>query len=203
MIRAVIFDSDGMLVHGPRFSEKYVADHDIAITLMNDFFAGPFQQCIVGKADLREELQKDWLEKWSWKGSADELLNYWFSVGDVRDEAVFASVPLLRQKNITCVVATNQEKYRTAHLTNTFGYGTVFDKVYSSAYIGSKKPEPAFFAHITEDLAKTYGVSDPGEVMFWDDDLDNVRGAGDCGFDARHFTDAASYTRVMSEAGIL
>lgn len=203
MIRAVIFDSDGMLVHGPRFSEKYVADHDVAITLLTPFFAGPFQQCIIGKADLRDELQKGWLEKWSWKGSADDLLNYWFSVGDVRDDAVFAVVPELRRKSITCCVATNQEKYRTAYLSSTFGYGTTFDKVYASAYIGAKKPEQGFFEYVANDLARAYGVSDPSEVMFWDDDLDNVRGAGDYGFNAQHFTDAASFTRVLSEAGIL
>ena len=203
MTRAVIFDSDGMLVHGPRFSEKYITDHGISIKLMEPFFEGPFKDCLVGKADLREELTKGWLENWQWRGTVDELLNYWFAVGDRRDESVFSSVATLRGKGIVCLVATNQEKYRTAYLSNTFGYTAAFNKVYSSALIGHKKHEQEFFEHVMRDITASFAISDPKEVMFWDDDIDNVRGASDFGFDAHQFTGAEAYAETMRSMKLL
>ena len=140
MIQAVIFDFDGMLTHGPRFSEHYSKEHGISIDEMTPFFVGPFIDCLVGKADLKDELQKGWLEKWNWTHSADELLKYWFSVGDRLDQNVFDSVGKLRSNGLICVLATNQEKYRTDHLSETFGYNKAFDKVFSSAYTGLKSP---------------------------------------------------------------
>lgn len=61
MTKAVIFDSDGMLSHGPRFSEHYAREHGILIEEMTPFFTGPFKKCLVGQADLKEELAKGWL----------------------------------------------------------------------------------------------------------------------------------------------
>ncbi|KND50429.1 MAG: hypothetical protein AB202_02125 [Parcubacteria bacterium C7867-007] len=65
MIKAVIFDSDGMLSHGPRFSDTYAREQNIPIEEMIPFFTGPFKDCLIGKADLKDELEKgDWLQKW-------------------------------------------------------------------------------------------------------------------------------------------
>ena len=96
MIKAVIFDSDGMLTHGPRFSDTYAKEHGISIEEMTPFFTGPFRECLVGKADVKEELKKGWLKRWQWKGTADDLLGYWFSVGDTLDQEVFTMVGALR-----------------------------------------------------------------------------------------------------------
>jgi putative hydrolase of the HAD superfamily len=203
MIKTVIFDSDGMLTHGPRFSEHYSKEHGISIDEMTPFFVGPFKDCLVGKADLKEELQKGWLEKWKWPGTTDELLDYWFSVGDHLDQNVFASVEKLRDSGLICVLATNQERYRTDYLSDTFGYTDAFDKVFSSAYTGHKKPSSEFFDEIMTYLR----IKDPSiqkaNVLFWDDDNENVAGAHTYGFMTRLFVDNARYTDEMRALELL
>lgn len=203
MIKAVIFDSDGMLSHGPRFSEQYAADHKVSIDVLTPFFIGPFKDCLIGRADLKEELQKGWLEKWGWTGSVDELLEYWFSVGDQLDQEVFDTIAPLRARGVICVLATNQEKYRTEYLSKKFGYGTAFDKVFSSAYLGHTKTSPEALAVIMKYLNDQDPSIDASNTIFWDDDLKNIEQAKAYGLPTEQFIDAVQYKARMRELGLL
>lgn len=202
MIKAVIFDSDGMLSHGPRFSEVYAKEQNIPLSELTPFFTGSFKECLIGKADLKEELKKGWLKKWKWEGSVESFIDYWFSVGDKLDKNVFDSVKKIKSGNIPCVLATNQEKYRTEYLSKKFGYENTFDKIFSSAYVGYKKPSADFFQVIFDYLSRL-SLFSKENVLFWDDDLENVKGAKNFGFQAEIFTDFKSYEAVMKKFGLL
>lgn len=203
MIKAVIFDSDGMLSHGRRFSDTYAKEHEISLDEMTPFFAGPFQDCLVGKADLKEELGKGWMEKWNWRGSVDELLEYWFSTGDQLDNSVFDTVKRLRGECVLCVIATNQEKYRTDYLSNKFDYTRAFDRVFSSAYMGSKKTSTEFLDAVFSFLKEQVPSIQKGEVLFWDDRPENIEKVKQYGFEARQFSDATQYHKEMASLSLL
>jgi putative hydrolase of the HAD superfamily len=99
--------------------------------------------------------------------------------------------------------------YRTALLTNNvreFGEGwrstipvdELFDVVIDSSHVGSRKPEPAYFAHALEAV----GVG-ADEAVFLDDMLCNVEGARDAGLTAIHVVDVgnaiAELERVLAD----
>jgi HAD superfamily hydrolase (TIGR01509 family) len=100
----------------------------------------------------------------------------------------------LRASGIYVVLATNQEKYRTQYMLEHMGFDGVFDKIYSSAHLGLKKPAVAFFARLVEDMKV-----DKDEVLFWDDDQSNIDGALEYGIHAEFYTDYATFLKVMSE----
>lgn len=200
MIKAVIYDSDGMLTHGERFSDTYSKKYNLPIEIMTPFFTGPFKDCLIGKADLKEELENGWLEKWNWSESVDNLLAYWFSTGAKLDTEILRTISNVKAR---CLLATNQEKYRTNYLIEKFKYDTVFEKVFSSAYIGSKKPEGVFFDHIIGYLRNKDSSIEKESVLFWDDDLDNIHGAKDYGLQTIMFTDTNSYKEEMIKLGLL
>lgn len=202
MHKVVVFDSDGMLTHGPRFSEQYSKDQGIDINLMIPFFTGPFKDCLVGKADVKDELQKGWLEKWGWEKGVDEFMDYWFSVGDTLDDRVYDSIKTVRETGVVCVLATNQEKYRTDYLTSKFEYDSVFQSVFSSAYVGFKKPTQEFFLYILSNSIPNEPVA-KSEVLFWDDDTENIEGAHNFGVDTRQYTDFETYSSEMMRLGLL
>jgi FMN phosphatase YigB (HAD superfamily) len=78
MIKVAIFDVDGVLVNGERFSTALDRDYGISIEKTLPFFNGEFQHCLVGNADLKEAVTP-YLLDWGWDKGADIFLDYWFN----------------------------------------------------------------------------------------------------------------------------
>ena len=184
MVKAIIFDADGMIVHGERFSNRLAREYGISVETTSEFFRNEFQLCLVGKADLKQVLPK-YLKRWGWKDSVETLLDFWFSEKyNEIDERFAPIIQELRAKGIKTYLATNNEKHRTDNLVENRGLGKWFDKVFSSAYIGSKKPDGAFFQYILEQIGGTKET-----MLFWDDDTENTDGAAAFGLPIEVYTD--------------
>lgn len=186
--KAIFFDADGVLIKSKHlFTEQLERDYGIKIELMLPFFTGIFRQCSVGKADLKEELAKV-VGDWGWKGTVDELLEYWFTKGTEIDPKVFEYVRTLRDRGIRCFMTTDQEKYRGEHLRKTFGSGKIFEEVFFSAGVGyPKKTEPFWeevFGRVNEASRNTSSEVIPrGQTLFVDDDEANVEAVSGFGID--------------------
>ncbi len=191
MITALILDADGVLINGESFSETLARDYDVDKAKEKEFFTTHFQECLVGKADLKESIAP-YLSSFGWKGTVDEFLEYWFKAGHSLDEELIAYVQKLRKSGIGAVLATNQEKYRTEYMLEHMGLADAFDKIYSSAHLGLKKPAVEFFAKVIGDL----GVH-KDDVLFWDDDQRNIDGAKEYGIHAEFYTDYDSFIATM------
>ena len=193
IISTVILDADGVLIHGKTFSERLSRDYDVNKAKEREFFTTKFQDCLVGKADLKESIAP-YLASFGWQGTVDELLEYWFAEEYILNKDLIQYVGRLRRAGIKVVLATNQEKYRTKYMLEHMGFDGVFDKIYSSAHLGLKKPTIEFFSHLVEDMN-----ADKSEVLFWDDDQRNIDSAITYGIHAEFYNDYDIYLQVMSE----
>lgn len=191
MISTLIFDADGVLINGEQFSEVLARDYNVDKTKEKEFFTTHFQECLVGKADLKESIAP-YLSSFGWKGTTDEFLSYWFKSGHSLDEALIDCVQKLRQSGKQVVLATNQEKYRTDYMLKHMGFEGAFDKIYSSAHLGLKKPAVEFFAKVIDDLDVR-----KDDVLFWDDDQRNIDGAREYGIHAEFYTNYDSFIAKM------
>jgi putative hydrolase of the HAD superfamily len=191
MITTVIFDADGVLINSESFSETLARDYNVDHDKEREFFTTKFQDCLIGKADLKESVAP-YLTAFGWKGTVDEFLDYWFKAGHSLDETLIEYIQKLRRSNMRVVLATNQEKYRTQYMLEHMGFEGAFDKIYSSAHLGLKKPAVAFFAKVVEDM----GVQ-KDEVLFWDDDQRNIDGALEYGINAEFYTDYPSFLETI------
>ena len=72
MIKVVIFDADGVLINQERFSDAFARDYNISDDKIMPFFTGPFQECMTGKADLKEAILP-YLNVWGWTKGVDSL----------------------------------------------------------------------------------------------------------------------------------
>lgn len=190
--RAVVLDVDGVLIVPEEpFSWRYARGRGLDKGVFRPFFQGPFQDALVGKADLKELLEQN-LYLWQWTGSVDELMQQWFDSEHVPNPPMMSAVKALNSCGVACYFATNQEKYRGQYMRSVVFDDGMFDGDYISADIGLKKPDPRFFQHILNDLqAKHPGIT-PQEILFVDDTAEHVQSAKSLGFDARHYTEQSA-----------
>jgi putative hydrolase of the HAD superfamily len=191
-IKYILFDIDGVIVDAEMFSIQYQKKFGISNDLMLPFFKGVFQDCLVGKADLKEELEP-WLEKWKWMGTADELLRFWFEAENKIDYKMVKKVKELRRKGIKCFTASKQEKYRADYIEKEMGFGEIFDGSFYSANLGYKKPDPRFFEIILAKLKINLE-----EVLFFDDEQINVDEANNLGIKSFLYTDFKKFNQNLN-----
>jgi len=193
MIKVVLFDVDGVLVNGVKFAETLQKDYGISRDQTRDFFRGKFLDCLIGKADLKKEI-KPFLKKWKIQLSVDEFIQYWFRSENSVNDSLIEMVKKLKANGIHCYLATNQEQYRVDYILKEMGFAKLFEKVFSSTYVGVRKPEVKYFEKIIGELQVS-----KDEVLHWDDISRFVEGARQFGINAELFTDTMNFRQIMSE----
>jgi putative hydrolase of the HAD superfamily len=173
-----MFDADGVVIQSEMFSHKFAQEFKVNIGELDSFFLTDFQDCLIGKSDLKIVIEQ-WLEKWNWSNSVDEFLLYWFKAEHHLNSELIDTIHELRENNIKCILATNQEKYRLEYMKKEMGFEKIFDKIYSSSFIGCKKPDVQYYNYILDDLNES-----PDNIIFYDDSPKNIENATSIGIKA-------------------
>ena len=189
MSRAVIFDVDGVLVHGIHHNPLHVRRWDT--TLAADMGVDParftqefifdifVKKVVTGQMSVIEALEKR-LPSLGYRGSTMVFLNYWLEHDSVLNQPLFDLIVRLKARaDIRLYVATNQEHIRATWLWSHLGLATLFDDMFHSARVGVRKPEPAFFDFVA---ARIGPQTEP--PLFFDDTPKVIDGARRAGWEA-------------------
>jgi len=193
MIRAVLFDVDGVVVHPWRFRTLLALDYGITPEMTAPFFRGPFIECMQGRANVIEVLPP-FLASWNWTGSASDFMAKWLAAENAPDHQVLSVVAAIRNGGVPCYLASSQERLRAQYLASDMHFDQLFDGMFFSCDLGFAKPDEGFYRAITRRL----GYSE-SELLFFDDALPNVAGAKASGWRAEHFTDVDQLRQHMAQ----
>lgn len=194
----LLFDADGVIINGKMFSKHLEDDLGIPLEVTSEFFSGVFNDCLEGKADLKNEIVP-YLSKWGWNKGVDTFLAYWFKSEHVIDERLVELIQRLRAAGIKCYIATNQESHRTNYMKNQMNFNEWFDGIFSSADLGSKKPTESFYLNLLQKIDNPM----PKDVWFFDDTQKNIDGAISAGLNAELYTSFETYNKFVEQQGWL
>ena len=189
MTRAVIFDVDGVLVHGyharpdltRRWNENLLADLGVnPERFTQEFIFDIFiKQVVVGKMSLVEALDRR-LPSLGFKGSPMTFIDYWLTHDSELNHPLLDCIRILKkQDDLRLYIATNQDHTRALWLWQSMGLGSLFEDIFYSARIGTRKPERGFFDFVDHRIGSQ---SEP--PLFFDDTPKVVEGARAAGWEA-------------------
>ncbi|GGK38565.1 haloacid dehalogenase [Deinococcus malanensis] len=186
----LLLDVDGVLVTPPEwFGARLLREHP---ELTRQFFQTAFYAASTGKSDLRTHLP-GFIAALGRTQTADEFLHEWLESENHPNTPLLDDVRQLRAAGWRSYLATNQEAHRTRHLLHEVGLNEVVDGEFASCTVGYRKPDPQYFAEVTRRL----GVA-PEQIVFWDDNADNVASARAAGWQAHLYIGRGHFGRVMA-----
>ncbi len=195
-IRAVIFDVDGVLVE-ITFPTVLPDALRISSNDAKEFFAGPFVDCLLGSAQLRDVLPS-YLAKWRWKGSFEEFTDFWFETESHVHCPTLELADRLRANGLRCFLASTQEHLRAEYLEKKLGVGGRFERAFFSCRLGCQKPDREFYAAVTAEIGLR-----PNEILLLDDQASNVEGAVAFGWRAALFSIGDDANALLLSFGLL
>lgn len=188
MTRAVLFDVDGVLVHGyharpekqVRWDRTMQADLGVdparfKAEFIDDIF---IKKVIVGQMSLLEALDRT-LPRLGYRGPSMAFAGYWLSHDSNVNQPLLDVVARLKAAGTPLYVATNQEHMRAQWLWQQLKFGELFDDMFHSARIGHMKPARPYFDWIDNRLGRR-----DAPPLFFDDRDDVVKGANAHGWEA-------------------
>lgn len=194
MIRAVLFDLDGVIRH---FDPHHAAgiEHDHALP-PGSIEACAFASPIIDDVTTGRITRSAWVDAIGQHVGNAAAAVAWGRQPFTADPAALELLDELRTAG-----------YRTAVLTNgtdgipdevaSIGLPDRVDAIFSSHEIGFAKPDRRAFQHVVDAL----GLRGP-EVFFTDDSKQKLSGATELGMIVHHFTGIAPLRRALSASGI-
>ena len=197
--RTLLFDVDGVLVHGMHAREDRQRRWDThlrqdlgveSVEFVERFIKQGFGGVIDGRKSLINELEEI-LPELGYTGSPLNFAAYWIHRDNQLNQPLLAGIRRLQASGAVgkLFIATNQEHLRAFHLWSNLGLQHIFDDMFYAARLGVSKPDPAFFAAI----AARIGPQDEPPLMF-DDSEAVVAAARDFGWDAARYDDIDDFT---------
>jgi putative hydrolase of the HAD superfamily len=182
-LRAVLFDADGVIQRAPdylhaRLTEAIGRLPEERETCMSAVFAAE-APALTGAAAFETGLAIA-LRNLQARCDVATVLDCWRMIES--EGPILALVERLRAHGVYCALASNQERNRARHMSESLGYGRVFDRECYSCDLGHTKPSRKFFTEVLRIARR-----DAHRTLFIDDRLENIEAASRCGFVAEQF----------------
>lgn len=182
MIKAVIFDLNGVFIESELLSDRFERDHGVSSKEIVDALKDIMPKVRQPKAPSCYALWKPYLNQWKIKLDEKEFFQYWFS-GEHLVPEMLKYARKLRKKPIKVFLLSNNFQERTSYYRQHFPeLFHMVDKAYFSWETGFVKPnQRAYLSICKENRLK------PEECIYFDDSEQNVSIARSLGMPAEQW----------------
>lgn len=197
MVKAVIFDLNGVLIQGQKFSERF----HIKFGILTEEFLSALKEIMdkVRKPGAGDTFAywKPYLDKWGISLSRQDFFDFWF--GDEKEVAEMVELAgKLKEKGVKIFILSNNFAERTAHYEKASPFLSMFDKAYYSWQTGFVKPDSQAFKNLlSENNLK------PEECIYFDNAKENVETANSLGIKSFLFENSDGLEKVLKEYNLI
>jgi len=169
MIKAIIFDLNGIFIQSPKLSDRFEQDFGISVSQFLPKISEIMGKVRQPNAGGAFQYWQPVLKEWNVNLSEKEFWDYWFGVEKVSEEMVnFARE--LKTKNIKVFILSNNFKERAEYYGHYPWMYEVVDKTYFSWQTGFVKPDPQDWQLVLKE-----NNLKPEECLYFDDQEKNVK----------------------------
>ncbi len=191
MLKAVIFDLNGIFFISEKLSDRFKRD-----------FGVPAEEFLPALSEIMAETRKPgaqssftywkpYLEKWGVNLDEKGLYDYWFGAEKPSEEMKQIAKDL-KAKGIKVFLLSNNFKERAEYYGHYPWMSEVVDKAYYSWQTGFVKPDPQAWLSLLQE-----NNLQPEECIYFDDQEKNVKAAEDLGIKAHLFKDPSTVKELV------
>ena len=197
MIKAIVYDFDGMVFEEPHF---YTEELEIkyGIPLKESLFSDDprYLDCKKGKITLNQFL-KNYYEKWrkypKYQLRFEEAKKEWFEFAKINEE-IIKIAKRLKGQGIVNLILTNNTRERIEYLDKKHQLSKIFG-IIGSYDLGILKPHPAFYKILKEKFKLK-----PEEILCFDNKEKNIKGLKKLGFKAVIYKRVGDFKSELKKA---
>lgn len=182
MIKAVIFDLNGIFLQSPKLSVRFEKDFGISNEIFKSKLFNIMDALRKPGAGPAFSYWKPALDEWKINLSEQEFWKYWFGA-EVQSDKMISFAKSLREKGIKVFILSNNFKERAEYYGHYPWIHEAVDKVYFSFQTGFIKPDTrAWELILSENDLKIE------ECLYFDDQERNLKASMSIGIQAFKFT---------------
>lgn len=199
IVRAVLWDADGVLQQGPRSWHDALAPAigGDRVAAFGDAVWQRLEPALAGEIDMAAHVGEV-IDAQGLGDAREAILAVWRRIEPLPESRDL--VAAVRASGVPCYLATNQDTLRASGMRTLLGYDELLDGSYYSCDVGVAKPAAGFFTAIADDLGL-----EPAQLLFLDDQPENVEGAREVGLAAElwhHSSGLAVLTALLAGHGV-
>ena len=198
MLKALIFDLNGVFIQGPLLSERFRDKYGVPIGVFL-----PALKEIMAKVRMPEAgdaflYWQPYLIEWKLKIGKQEFFDFWFGAEKEVPE-ITEMTRTVKARGVKLFILSNNFEERADYYRKRLPFITdIFDGIYYSWQTGFVKPDPQAFTN----LLFVNGLT-PEECLYIDDKEENVGIARNIGMNAEVYTDTANLKKILTIKGVL
>lgn len=193
MLKAVIFDLNGIFLQSPKLSDRFAKDFNISPEVFLPELSKIMEQVRKPNAQPAFAYWKPVLESWNLSLSESEFWDYWFKA-ETLSEKMINFAKSLREKGIKVFILSNNFKERAEYYGHYSWIHDAVDKVYFSWQTGFVKPDPKAWQVVLSE-----NNLNGEDCIYFDDQQKNLDAAESAGIKSYMFTTEAELEEIVTK----
>lgn len=193
MLKAAIFDLNGIFLQSPKMSDRFEKDFNIPTSVFLPKLFEIMEATRKPNAGPAFAYWKPALDEWKVNLSESEFWDYWFKT-EIQSEQMIKFSKSLRAKGIKVFILSNNFKERAEYYGHYPWIHEAVDKVYFSWQTGFVKPDKRAW-----ELVLSENNLRPEDCIYFDDQQVNLDVSESLGIKSYMFTNEAELEKVVNE----